>query len=361
MGKNCLIVPQITQGKNLPALLGIDEGNDFLKIWMELYFDIEVTTLPSSRKIQGRDLDLFISFMIAEEGTDIRSRWPPRLSAAFKNHLISVYEENKKKRRWSDKTANRILAHVKTWAKWVHKLAPFPLGNPMEKIKSVPVGHSLDIDRAVTPSERRRILDAADRLPVTGRRSRDRSRYKGVPVTDRPVRKNFRPFRNRAMVYTLMETGMRREAVIRINLADVDFMAGTIAVQEKGRVVQTYSISQEGLMAIEDYIEKEREGDAAAWRSPVLFARAWPCSTKAGNGNLSPWSVNQVWNQVCEEAGIDARRTPHCARHAMGKHIMDKTGNLAAVQRQLGHKNAAYSMQYARVSKDEMKLILEDR
>jgi hypothetical protein len=29
----------------------------------------------------------------------------------------------------------------------------------------------------------------------------------------------------------------------------------------------------------------------------------------------------------------------------MGRHLMAKTGNVAAVQRQLGHKNAAYSLQ----------------
>ncbi|MCP4163035.1 MAG: site-specific integrase [Deltaproteobacteria bacterium] len=43
---------------------------------------------------------------------------------------------------------------------------------------------------------------------------------------------------------------------------------------------------------------------------------------------------------------IKNNRTPHC-RHGMGVHIMNKTGNLTAVQTQLGHRNAAISMQYA--------------
>ena len=37
---------------------------------------------------------------------------------------------------------------------------------------------------------------------------------------------------------------------------------------------------------------------------------------------------------------------PHDARHAMGPHLIEKTGNIAAVQRQLGHTNAAYSIQH---------------
>jgi hypothetical protein len=38
-----------------------------------------------------------------------------------------------------------------------------------------------------------------------------------------------------------------------------------------------------------------------------------------------------------------------------------KTGNIAAVQRQLGHRQAAYAMQYARVTAADMDRVLEER
>ena len=53
------------------------------------------------------------------------------------------------------------------------------LENPMVKLKLMPVGTSLEVERANTPVERRRILDAADNLPLIGGRSRDRLRYRG--------------------------------------------------------------------------------------------------------------------------------------------------------------------------------------
>ena len=59
-------------------------------------------------------------------------------------------------------------------------------------------------------------------------------------------------------------------------------------------------------------------------------------------------------------AGVEGH-TPHDARHAMGRHLIDKTGNIAAVQRQLGHTNAAYSIQYARVTDQELAEALDDR
>ena len=60
-------------------------------------------------------------------------------------------------------------------------------------------------------------------------------------------------------------------------------------------------------------------------------------------------------------AAIFLSVTPHSARHAMGKHIMDKTRNIAAVQWQLGHRQSAYAMQYARVTAAELGQVLEDR
>ncbi|MGC1951384.1 MAG: tyrosine-type recombinase/integrase [Gammaproteobacteria bacterium] len=51
---------------------------------------------------------------------------------------------------------------------------------------------------------------------------------------------------------------------------------------------------------------------------------------------------------------------PHAARHAMGVHLVKKTGNVAAVQHQLGHRNATYTLQYARPSFAEMEDAIEE-
>jgi integrase len=195
-----------------------------------------------------------------------------------------------------------MLAHLKTFAKWVHTHQPFPLGNPMAALKLPTIGTGLEVERALTPAERRRLLDAADLLLTVGGRSKDRKRYKRG---ERPQRKGYRPYRNRAIVYALIETGMRRAAITQLNLDQGDLRRKTLTVVEKGGYTHTYQISREGA---------------------------------------------QVQG-----------RTPHSARHAMGKHIMAKTGNIAAVQKQLGHRQAAYAMQYARVTAAELAQVLDER
>ncbi|HKC66321.1 MAG TPA: site-specific integrase, partial [Pyrinomonadaceae bacterium] len=208
---------------------------------------------------------------------------------------------------------------------------------------------------ALTVSERRKILDAADLLVEIGGRSRDRGRFR---TAERPKRKGYRALRNRAIIYTLIETGMRRAAAASIDLDNVDFRKKTITVEEKGGVEHSYQISNEGLQAIRDYIERERPQDYEKWRSQALFLS--PFTNPHGNGRLTAQVINDVWNEVQEIAGVE-NKTPHSARHAMGKHIMEKTGNVAAVQRQLGHKNAVYSMQYSRITADELCEVINDR
>jgi integrase len=225
----------------------------------------------------------------------------------------------------------------------------------MQEIKLMPVGSSLDVNRALSSAERRRLLDAADLLPSVAGRSKDRRRNKNIDPVDRPLRKNARPWRNRAIVYTLIETGMRRAAVVNLNIEGIDWEQRLVAVTEKGGMTHSYPISDQGLGAIKDYITHERHLD-----NTDLSALFLPgMTTRNSNGRLTPLVINQVWEEVCAIANIS--NTPHAARHTMGRHIIDKTGNIAAVQRQLGHRNVAYSVQYARVSNKEMLDVLNDR
>jgi integrase len=328
-------------------------GNDGLAKWIEWYFGHGCSASESTQKIQRRDLSLFLSFMIFTVGSDERIRFTPRLAEEFRSYLITTLNQDGT-RRWGERAQNRIQATLKTFTRWVDSLSPFPLGNPLAKIKAVPLANPLEVERALTENERRDLLDAADILRTVGGLSKSRRRY--AKKDERPVRQGYRPHRNRAIIYTLIHSGMRRRAVTLINLSDIDFVNRSIVVQEKGRVLHTYQITKEARDAIKDYIENERSRDAEKWGSPALFLSS--CTNERGDGRLSARSVNLIWNEVCEYAKVEGK-TPHSARHAMGRHIIEKTGNVAAVQRQLGHKNAQYSMLYARVTRDELNAVLD--
>jgi len=228
----------------------------------------------------------------------------------------------------------------------------------MKNVKSIPSPLRINVDSALTKRQEDDLLDAADQLVEVGGQSRDRHRNR--KKEKKPKRKGYRPYRNRAIIYTFVGTGIRRSAITRLNVEDVDFERGKIRVIEKGGVTGERNITREALGAIRDYLEMEREEEACHFDSPALFLPAH--QTKSNSpGRLSPRAINDIWNHVRDEAGIPKEKTPHKERHAVGKRIMKNTGNIRAVQQQLGHRNIMYSGHYTNMTDEEMKEALNDR
>jgi integrase len=112
-------------------------------------------------------------------------------------------------------------------------LAPFALGNSADKLKTVLPGAGLETERAIMPAGRQKILDTADHLPVIGGRSCNR-RIKTELPDERPRRKVYRRRQNRAIVYLLIETGMRQAGVVQLNEGDIEFARRAVSATEKG-------------------------------------------------------------------------------------------------------------------------------
>lgn len=70
--------------------------------------------------------------------------------------------------------------------------------------------------------------------------------------------------------------------------------------------------------------------------------------------------TNAIRKEVDKAADLHGK-IPHSARHAMGRYLIEKTGNVAAEQRQLGHRNAASSLQYTRITDEEPGEVLDGR
>ena len=113
-------VQNITRNKTeaqLPVAIVAESGaGDAIAAWIEAYFRFEVTTSPSSQQAQRRDLGRFLAFMQLEEGSDERQRWTNRLSRAFVEALRGELTPQGK-RRYSDRTIARVVAHLKTFCR----------------------------------------------------------------------------------------------------------------------------------------------------------------------------------------------------------------------------------------------------
>ena len=77
------------------------------------------------------------------------------------------------------------------------------------------------------------------------------------------------------------------------------------------------------------------------------------------DGRLNPKTINAIFNEVTAFAGLKGK-SPHDARHTMGRKIMEAKKNAAAVARQLNHSNLSFSAQYARVTSAELLDVIDE-
>jgi site-specific recombinase XerD len=115
-------------------------------------------------------------------------------------------------------TINNHLASLSAFTTWVHthNIDLFPVGDPAKGIGEL--GLPLLELRALTPDQVRSLKNVCDRLErfhqVKGQR-----RKKGEGTT--LVQAHGRPWRDRAIVYVLLSTGLRREELVNLDLDQV--------------------------------------------------------------------------------------------------------------------------------------------
>jgi integrase len=258
-------------------------------------------------------------------------------------------------------TVNNHLASLSGFTTWVHAQAPhlFAVGDPAKGISEL--GLPPLEPRTLSPQQVRSLKSVCDRLErfhqLRGRRwtkSPDQLR----------VRATGRPLRDRAIVYVLLSTGLRREELVNVDLDQISpntpaelrrARQGRITrVQGKGKTERTVFLSADARAALADYLEHERPRDAND-QAAALFLSAVSLPARALDGRLSPRAINLLLEQIgrWHDAELpDARRRisplrPHDLRHTFAFQLAQVTGADAyELERRLGHRSQRYIQRY---------------
>jgi len=66
---------------------------------------------------------------------------------------------------------------------------------------------------------------------------------------------------------------------------------------------------------------------------------------------LSTWGLRKVVKRAFEAAGIwGVRTSPYALRHSFGGHFLAQGGDIAMLQRILGHRNVKDTMRYTHIA-----------
>lgn len=259
-------------------------------------------------------------------------------------------------------TVNNHLASLSAFTTWVQAQAPhlFAVGDPAKGISEL--GLPPLEPRALSAEQVRSLKSVCDRLErfhqLRGRR------WAKAPEQFR-VRAAGRPLRDRAIVYVLLSTGLRREELVTVDLDQVSpntpaelrrARQGRITrVQGKSKTERTVFLSADARAALADYLERERLRDAKTEQATALFLSAISVPARSSDGRLSPRAINLLLEQIgrWHDAELtDPRRRisplrPHDLRHTFAFHLASVTGADAyELERRLGHRSQRYIQRY---------------
>jgi integrase len=334
-----------------PSSIGIPDN---LYAWIERYQELAVTGIRSVNVALKIDLHLqrFREFFLSRYGHDRISTLIRRDVQAWQSALMS--------RQLAPSTVNNHLSSLSAFITWVHSHAPqlFPEGDPTKGIGEL--GLPPLEPRALTSEQVRSLKSLCDRLPrlyqLKGRRWKGES-----PTRIHAVR---RPWRDRAIVFVLLSTGLRREELTRLNLDQLSpttpeslrtVRRGQIrSVQGKGKTERSVFLSLDARQALADYLERERPSDATEGMA-ALFLSAKGLPARSIDGRLSPRAINLLLEHIGHlhdaEMHDEARQLsplrPHDLRHTFAFHLAQVTGADAyELERRLGHRSQRYIQRY---------------
>lgn len=91
-------------------------------------------------------------------------------------------------------------------------------------------------------------------------------------------------------------------------------------------------------------------------RSVPMSARAKELVNQYVPFNLNISKINKDWNKAKKYMGLehDADFVLHTLRHTTATRMLQRTGNIAIVQRMLGHAKIQTTMRYAHISDDQL-------
>jgi integrase len=343
----------------VPVPIGGLAGPDLIEVWAGRYLDAAVRGVRSGEVADKIALHLarFRDHIQDENGHERLSAVVRREVIGWQEHLVG--DPAGCGLGLAPATVNAHLASLSGLMTWVvaHEPAALPHGNPCAKVADLPLP-PLE-PRALTEAQVRSLKNVLDRLERFHQHKGRRRRGAGE------LHAHARPLRDRAIVYVLLATGLRREELVRLDLAQISpntseglraaKKAKVSEVRGKGRTSRHVYLSADARAALADYLQYERPRDTGDEQASALFLSAASIGSRRTNGRLSPRAVNLI----CEQIGRwhDAEHPdptrhlsplrPHDLRHSFAYRLSAQTNHDAyELQRRLGHQSQRYIQRY---------------
>ncbi len=341
--------------------MSLSEAPEGFSEWVGRYLELAVVGVRSRTVAEKAALHLgrFVGFFEEAYGHDRISAVVRRDAQAWQRSLVE--------QGLAPSTVNNHLASLSAFTTWVDAQAPglFLAGDPVKGIRELRLP-PLE-PRALSEVQVRSLKNVCDRLErfheLKGRewkKGSDRS----------PAHARGRPARDRAIVFALLSTGLRREELVVLDLDQVEpnepeglraaRRVRVRGVKGKGGTERNVFLSKDAREALAEYLRAERPRDVGPG-SEALFLSADGAPARREDGRLSVRAINLLLERIGRwhdaEAADPSRKIsplrPHDLRHTFAYRLAAETGKDAyELERRLGHGSQRYIQRYTNPPED---------
>lgn len=198
--------------------------------------------------------------------------------------------------------------------------------NPADLLTAPKIGSSLP--KYLAPAAVNRLLEAPPEDTATG-------------------------LRDRAMLDLLYATGLRVSELIKVRIADLDELEGTVRVIGKGNKQRIVPVGREALQSIERYRAELRPRLLKGRVSPYLFVTA----------RGTAMTRQCFWNLLRghgKQADLFRGLSPHVLRHTFATHLLEGGADLRSVQAMLGHADIGTTQIYTHVLRSKLRQTVDE-
>jgi integrase/recombinase XerD len=155
--------------------------------------------------------------------------------------------------------------------------------------------------------------------------------------------------RDRAIVMTLLYTGMRVSELCNLDLNDLHLNKREIIVRD----TKTYRdrkvvVSEKCATALNEYLESI----STIERNAVFISRT--------GKRISRGRVYAMVKQYGRQTGIQKKVTPHVLRHTLATNMITHGASVVEVKQQLGHQSLKSTLRYVHLQIDQRKKLYEE-
>jgi len=162
----------------------------------------------------------------------------------------------------------------------------------------------------------------------------------------------FVTLRNAAIIEMLFATGARVSELCSLKSADINLENGSIRIIGKGKKERTLQIGHADTLTLLRQYYKHRVSEADYCEN--FFVNRL-------SSRISEQSVRSLIQNLCSEANILLKITPHMFRHSFATLLLEEDVDIRYIQSMLGHSSIQTTQIYTQVSTEKQRQILTEK